>query len=116
MLSSVLVSVDGAVQQVVLIVTLQPLSRAPQLRTRRAVKPLGEVSSLRLSVYQTSCCFRHAYDLFISLQLHLTHLRVFFFVKAGMNVMPLEVSLLSNFNFVFSVLLTYSSLGHVRLL
>lgn len=27
-------------------------------------------------------------------------------MKAGMNIMPLEVSLLSDFNFVFSVLLT----------
>lgn len=44
----------------------------------------------------------------------MTHLRVFF-VKAGMNIMPLEVSLLSNFNFVFSVLLTCLSLEHVRL-
>jgi hypothetical protein len=39
-----------------------------------------------------------------------------FFVKAGMNILPLEVSLLSNFSFVFSVLLTCLSLEHVRLL
>lgn len=42
--SFVLVSVAGAVQQVVLIVMLQPQSLVPQLRTRRVVKPLEEVS------------------------------------------------------------------------
>ena len=37
-------------------------------------------------------------------------------MKASMNIMPLEVSLFSNFNFVFSVLLTCLSLELVSLL
>jgi len=39
-----------------------------------------------------------------------------FFVKAGINIMSLEMSLLSNFNFLFSLLLMCLSLELLRLL